>query len=516
MKFQSINLTYAHGSAGSNNGQISGITDGVDNGRTVNYGYDPLARLSTALTVGSANHSQWGLSMSYDRYGNRTAQTVTAGTGPSNSVSVDATTNRIVGLGYDANGNMTNDGSNTLVYDGENRALSATNGSTSGTYTYDGNGLRVTKASGSTTTVYIFAGSKVIAEYDNGAGVASPSREYIYSGNTLLAKVESGATTYYHADHLSARVLTDSSGNTLGQRGHYPFGETWYETGTTTKFKFTTYERDSESGNDYAMARYNINRLGRFSAPDPLRGSISDPQSLNRYSYVRSDPVDFADPSGLLETCSGVGEIGLTGCVPIVFPPIDYPRNPPDPRGGGDPGILGGELARSKQPPPPPGYKQCIQEALQEVIAATEGTGSDPNNGYGTNVRGTITNAPPAFAFLIGSRNIVIMDPEQLPGHPNLFVGSLNSTAFGRYQITHTTAMNYGFTDFSPRGQDASAEVLMGVRNMVVPAMNGDIMQALRNGNREWTSLPGGSQQNISVDPVSVFNQALRTLPDCL
>ena len=108
------------------------------------------------------------------------------------------------------------------------------------------------------------------------------------------------------------------------------------------------------------------------------------------------------------------------------------------------------------------------------------------------------------------------MDPEQLPGHPNLFVGSLNSTAFGRYQITHTTAMNYGFTDFSPRGQDASAEVLMGVRNMVVPAMNGDIMQALRNGNREWTSLPGGSQQNISVDPVSVFNQALRTLPDCL
>ncbi len=83
--------------------------------------------------------------MTYDRYGNRTAQTVTAGTGPSNSVSVDATTNRIVGLGYDANGNMTNDGSNTLVYDGENRALSATNGSTSGTYAYDGDGLRVTK-----------------------------------------------------------------------------------------------------------------------------------------------------------------------------------------------------------------------------------------------------------------------------------------------------------------------------------------------------------------------------------
>src|SRR5229473_3042048 len=294
-----FNLTYAYGSAGSNNGQISGITDGVDNGRNVNYGYDPLARLSTALTVGSANYPQWGLSMTYDRYGNRTAQTVTAGTGPSNSVSVDATTNRIVGLGYDANGNMTNDGSNSLVYDAENRALSATNASTSGTYTYDGNGLRVTKVAGGTTTVYVFSGGKVIAEYDNGAGVASPSREYIYSGAQLLAKIESGGTTYYHADHLSARLLTDSSGNTLGQRGHFPFGETWYETGTTTKFKFTTYEHDAESGNDYALARYSVNRLGRFSSPDPVAGSNGNPQLLDRYSYVTNDPTNLADPSGL-------------------------------------------------------------------------------------------------------------------------------------------------------------------------------------------------------------------------
>ncbi len=237
--------------------------------------------------------------MTYDRYGNRTAQTVTAGTGPSNSVSVDATTNRIVGLGYDANGNMTNDGSNTLVYDGENRALSATNGSTSGTYAYDGNGLRVTKVAGGTTTVYVFSGGKVIAEYDNGAGVASPSREYIYSGAQLLAKIESGGTTYYHADHLSARLLTDSSGNTLGQRGHFPFGETWYETGTTTKFKFTTYEHDGESSNDYALARYNINRLGRFSSPDPIAGSVGDPQSLNRYPYGRLNPINLVDPLGM-------------------------------------------------------------------------------------------------------------------------------------------------------------------------------------------------------------------------
>ena len=78
------------------------------------------------------------------------------------------------GYGYDANGNMTNDGMNTLVYDAENHAVSGSGSLGSGTYTYDGNGLRVNKVSGSATTVYVFSGSKVIAECDNCA--APPSR----------------------------------------------------------------------------------------------------------------------------------------------------------------------------------------------------------------------------------------------------------------------------------------------------------------------------------------------------
>src|SRR5271155_403010 len=165
---------------------------------------------------------------------------------------------------------------------------------------FDGNGLRAQKAvSGGTTTVYIFSGAQVIAEYENSAAPGSPTREYIPAGSAPVAKIEGTSTIYYLRDHLSNRILTDSSGNVLGQSGHYPFGESWYSSGSTsTKWLFTSYERDSESGNDYAMARSYINRLGRFNSPDPAGGAPGDPQSLNRYAYVRDDPADLKDPSG--------------------------------------------------------------------------------------------------------------------------------------------------------------------------------------------------------------------------
>ena len=208
---------------------------------------------------------------------------------------------------------MTNDGINTLAYDGESHVTSATNGSAAGAYVYDGNGLRVQKClpscgGSNPNTTYLFSGSEVIAEYDNGAGVGSPSREYIYAGGAILAKIDSSGTKYYHQDQLSNRLITDSSGNTLVQQGHFPYGENWYAKDgsgnniAADKWQFTTYERDSESENDYAQARYNVSGLGRFSSPDPIAGSASDPQSLNRYSYVRNMPSMLIDPFG---TCPG-------------------------------------------------------------------------------------------------------------------------------------------------------------------------------------------------------------------
>src|SRR5579883_1370292 len=286
--------------ASGNNGQIQCITDNVDPGRTMAYAYDTLYRLTSAVTNGSAGYPKWGLSMSYDRYGNRLAQTATFDTPPGNAVSVDASTNRInaSGYAYDANGNMTSDGNNTLVYDAENRVVSAANGGASGSYTYDGNGQRVVKSSGGATTVSIFLGQQVLAEYDNGALPSAPTNEYIYAGGQRIMSVQSGVTDYWHYDHLSPRLRTDASGNVADQRGTFPFGDSWYSPGQSP-YMLTTYERDTESGNDYAMARFYGSSNARFASPDPIPGSTSDPQSLNTYSYVESDPANLVDPLGL-------------------------------------------------------------------------------------------------------------------------------------------------------------------------------------------------------------------------
>lgn len=90
----------------------------------------------------------------------------------------------------------------------------------------------------------------------------------------------------------------DASGNVSAQLGHYPFGESWYNA-SNDKLVFSTYERDSESGNDYAVARFNVSRLARFSSPDVLSGDTSNPQSFNRYVYSLNNPINLNDPFGL-------------------------------------------------------------------------------------------------------------------------------------------------------------------------------------------------------------------------
>jgi RHS repeat-associated protein len=66
--------------------------------------------------------------------------------------------------------------------------------------------------------------------------------------------------------------------------------------------RITTYQRDSESGLDYAMARYYANRNARFLSVDPgsLNAKLGFSQSWNAYIYSENDPINYTDPTGEL------------------------------------------------------------------------------------------------------------------------------------------------------------------------------------------------------------------------
>jgi len=70
---------------------------------------------------------------------------------------------------------------------------------------------------------------------------------------------------------------------------------------------YTGYEKDDESGLDFAQARYANSLRGRFTSVDPKRVSatIKNPQTFNRYSYVRNSPYKFIDPLRLISSIIG-------------------------------------------------------------------------------------------------------------------------------------------------------------------------------------------------------------------
>ena len=75
---------------------------------------------------------------------------------------------------------------------------------------------------------------------------------------------------------------------------------------------YTGHERDSVLGQYYAKARmYDTadkhgsskgNKLGdkRFTAVDPVKGNVRNPQSLVQYTYVLNNPLMYVDPLGEL------------------------------------------------------------------------------------------------------------------------------------------------------------------------------------------------------------------------
>ncbi|MBD3387471.1 MAG: hypothetical protein GF414_00860, partial [Candidatus Altiarchaeales archaeon] len=121
---------------------------------------------------------------------------------------------------------------------------------------------------------------------------------YIYANGERIAKVyDNGSKVYYLNDHLgSSSVLVDDGGEVVNRITYYPFGEIKIQTGSE-KYGYNSKELD-DTGLLYYGARYYNPSLKRWTQPDTIIQDKYDPQLLNRYNYVRNNPVIYTDPDG--------------------------------------------------------------------------------------------------------------------------------------------------------------------------------------------------------------------------
>jgi RHS repeat-associated protein len=93
--------------------------------------------------------------------------------------------------------------------------------------------------------------------------------------------------------------MTDESGSQVKYLEYQPYGETKVEKGSlAVKRKFTGKELDDSTGlYDYGARQYEA-KIARFISPDTVDPKLTNPQTLNRYSYTLNNPLKYIDPTG--------------------------------------------------------------------------------------------------------------------------------------------------------------------------------------------------------------------------
>jgi RHS repeat-associated protein len=103
---------------------------------------------------------------------------------------------------------------------------------------------------------------------------------------------------YYHGDQLgSTSLITDANGVVEETTKYYPYGGV-RSGGNATKYLYNGKELLKTTGlYDYGARQYNPATM-HFIEPDTVLQNPYDPQMLNRYSYVRNNPLKYIDPTG--------------------------------------------------------------------------------------------------------------------------------------------------------------------------------------------------------------------------
>ncbi|MBI3621120.1 MAG: RHS repeat-associated core domain-containing protein [Nitrospirae bacterium] len=287
----------------------------------------PHQLVITTTSSGTINSPVGGLIDALDVVGALTEQVACAYT---NTAHVHA----VSGCGgeqfaYGLTGNLTaydhptdNTKDQSYGWDVQNRLLSSTVNSVTTTFIYDGDGGRVKKIVSGAATVYIGQ----LYECTQTGGCT----RYIFAGDDRIAlRTSAGDFKYYHTDHLGSSTIITKGGDpnnpndpdrgALDQAITYaPYGAirtNSLDPASGVHHKFTGQERDDSTGLDFYSARYYASAMHRFISPDSIVPNFADPQSLNRYSYVRNNPILYTDPSGHIFGIDDVLTLGLSNLI---------------------------------------------------------------------------------------------------------------------------------------------------------------------------------------------------------
>ena len=123
-----------------------------------------------------------------------------------------------------------------------------------------------------------------------------------------------GTATYYnHPDHLTgSNVVSNEQGSVEQLLDYYPFGGIRLDEKIGSfdeQRKFTGQEFDEDTNLHYYVQRYYNQDVGRFTSQDPVflaigtgdkraKVALTNPQSLNSYSYVVNSPLKYVDEEG--------------------------------------------------------------------------------------------------------------------------------------------------------------------------------------------------------------------------
>jgi RHS repeat-associated protein len=276
----------------------TGLT--LPNGVTATYGYDDPDNDLQTIAYANGGNSLGSITYGYDNAGRRNSRNSSIDhnglPSPVNQARYDAA-NRLTrwgsqALSYDANGNLTGDGTNSYNWNARNQLASISGGATA-SFAYDARGRRRSRTVSGAATSFLYDGANLVQE-QRSSGNAS----YLAGGlDETFSRTDSSGTQSYLTDALGSTVgLSSSAGSTVTGYTYDAYGNT-STTGAASANALQYAGRENDgTGLYFNRARYYSPKVGRFISQDPigLAGGI------NTYAYVDGDPILYIDPEGNL------------------------------------------------------------------------------------------------------------------------------------------------------------------------------------------------------------------------